>query len=96
MTGVQTCALPISELQSGLVAAGYAVTGGSNRDIIAQLASAEARPVDAALIDAAWLVAGNAPSWVDSLFASRNVPYVAMHGDARRARIAIDKLLAVV
>jgi len=86
----------LAELQSGLVAAGYAVTGGSDRDIIAQLASAEARPVDAALIDAAWLVGGSAPSWVDSLFASRNVPYVAMHGDARRARIAIDRLLSVV
>jgi hypothetical protein len=86
----------LAELQSGLVAAGYAVTGGSDRDIIAQLASAEARPVDAALIDAAWLVGGNAPAWVDSLFASRNVPYVAMHGDARRARIAIDRLLSVV
>jgi hypothetical protein len=86
----------LAELQSGLVAAGYAVTGGSDRDIIAQLASAEARPVDAALIDAAWLVGGSAPSWVDSLFASRNVPYVAMHGDAKRARVAIDKLLAVV
>jgi hypothetical protein len=86
----------LAELQSGLVAAGYAVTGGSDRDIIAQLASAEARPVDAALIDAAWLVGGSAPAWVDSLFASRNVPYVAMHGDAKRARVAIDKLLAVV
>jgi hypothetical protein len=86
----------LAELQSGLIAAGYAVTGGSDRDIIAQLASAEARPVDAALIDAAWLVGGNAPSWVDSLFTSRNVPYVAMHGDARRARIAIDRLLSVV
>ncbi|HSS02837.1 MAG TPA: hypothetical protein VLM79_37505 [Kofleriaceae bacterium] len=86
----------LAELQSGLVAAGYAVTGGSDRDIIAQLASAEARPVDAALIDAAWLVGGSAPAWVDSLFASRNVPYVAMHGDAKRARVAIDKLLSVV
>jgi hypothetical protein len=86
----------LAELQSGLVAAGYAVTGGSDRDIIAQLASVEARPVDAALIDAAWLVGGSAPAWVDSLFASRNVPYVAMHGDAKRARVAIDKLLAVV
>jgi hypothetical protein len=84
------------ELQTGLIAAGYAVTGASDRDIIAQLASAEARPVDAALIDAAWLVAGNAPSWVESLFSSRNVPYVAMHGDARRARIAVDRLLSVV
>jgi hypothetical protein len=86
----------LAELQAELVAAGYAVTGGSDRDIIAQLASAEARPVDAALIDAAWLVGGNAPQWVDSLFTSRNVPYIAMHGDARRARIAIDRLLAVV
>jgi hypothetical protein len=86
----------LAELQGGLVAAGYAVTGGTDPSALAQLASTDARPVDAALIDAAWLAAGNSPAWVEALFAGRNVPCVTMNGDARRARMAIDRLLAVV
>jgi hypothetical protein len=85
----------LAELQGGLVSAGYAATGGSDPGAIAQLASAEARPVDAALIDAGWLAASGSQSWVESLFSARNVPCVTMHGDARRARMAIDRLLSV-
>jgi len=85
----------LAELQGGLVSAGYTATGGSDPGAIAQLASAEARPVDAALIDAGWLAASGSPSWVESLFSARNVPCVTMHGDARRARMAIDRLLSV-
>jgi len=86
----------LAELQGGLVAAGYAVTGGTDVGAIAQLASADARPVDAALVDAAWIADGQSASWVESLFSARNVPCVTIHGDARRARIAIDRLLSVV
>jgi hypothetical protein len=94
---VLICAAParLAELQGGLVSAGYAATGGSDPGAIAQLASAEARTVDAALIDAGWLAASGSPAWVESLFSARNVPCVTMHGDARRARIAIDRLLSV-
>jgi hypothetical protein len=86
----------LSELETGLVAGGYATTGGSEPSAIAQLVSAEARPVDAALIDAAWLVTEGSTLWVESVFASRQVPYVTVHGDARRARMAIDRLLGVM
>jgi hypothetical protein len=85
----------LAELQGGLVSAGYTATGSSDPGAFAQLASAEARPVDAALIDAGWLAASGSPSWVESLFSARNVPCVTMHGDARRARMAIDRLLSV-
>jgi hypothetical protein len=85
----------LAELQGGLVAAGYAVTGGSDPGAIAQLAGAEAHPVDAALIDASWLAAASS-SRVESLFSSRKVPCVTVHGDAQRARIAVDRLLSVV
>jgi len=84
----------LAELQNGLVAAGYAVTGGSEPGVIAQLARAEAHPVDAALLDGSWLAAASSLR-VESLF-SRKVPCVTVHGDAQRARIAIDRLLAVV
>ncbi|HEX4416647.1 MAG TPA: hypothetical protein VH165_02055 [Kofleriaceae bacterium] len=87
----------LAELQAGLVAAGYTATGGSDPSAIAQLAGAEARTVavDIALIDAGWLAASGAPSWVEALFSARNIPCVTMHGDARRARMAIDRLLSV-
>jgi len=72
------------------------VTGGTDPGAIAQLANGDAHPVDAALVDAAWVADGPSPSWIESLFSARNVPCVTIHGDARRARVAIDRLLAVV
>jgi len=86
----------LTELESGLVAGGYATTSGTEPGAIAQLVSAEARPFDAALIDAAWLLSEGSTLWVESVFTARSVPYVTVHGDAKRARQAIDRLLAVV
>jgi hypothetical protein len=84
----------LTELQSALAALGYAVTGGTDPGALVQLAGVE-RPVDAVLIDGGWLAPGNSISWIESLFSARNVPCVTMHGDVRRGRAAIDKLLAV-
>lgn len=87
----------LAELQAGLAAAGYAVTGGTDAGALVQLASAESRPVDAAMIDGGWLTPGTPVQWVESLFAARSVPCVTIHGaDGRRARATIDKLLSVV
>jgi hypothetical protein len=85
----------LAELQAGLAAAGYAVTGGTDPGALVQLASADTRPVDAAVIDAGWLGDGTSANWVETLFSARGVPCVTLHGDARRARSAIDKLLAI-
>lgn len=85
----------LAELQAALAAVGYAVTGGTDPGALVQLAATEARPVDAALIDAAWLTPSMSAEWVESLFAARNVPCVTLHGDAKRARAAIDRLLSV-
>jgi hypothetical protein len=86
----------LAELQTGLVAGGYATTGGTEPGAIAQLVSAEARPFDAALIDATWLISEGSTLWVGSVFTARSIPYVTVHGDAKRARLAIDRLLSVV
>lgn len=87
----------LAELQAGLAAAGYAVTGGTDAGALVQLASAESRPVDAALIDGGWLTPGTPMAWVESLFSARNVPCATLHGaDGRRARATVDKLLSVV
>lgn len=85
----------LAELQTVLASIGYAVTGGTDPGALVQLASTEARPVDAVLIDAQWLTPQMSAEWVESLFAARNVPCVTLHGDAKRARAAIDKLLSV-
>ncbi|CAN5731823.1 hypothetical protein BH11MYX3_BH11MYX3_41350 [soil metagenome] len=84
------------EIQACLAAAGYAVTGGTDPGALVQLASAEARPVDAALIDAGWLAPSRSGEWVESLFSARNVPCVTLHGDAKRARVAVDKLFELM
>jgi hypothetical protein len=83
----------LAELQQGLAAVGYAVSGGVDPGALVQLANSGERPVDAALIDAGWLADGSAAQWLQSLFSSRNVPCVTMQGDVRRARLAIDRLL---
>jgi len=86
----------LTELQTALAAAGYAVMGGTDPGALVQLASSDTRPVDAALIDAGWLQNGVSASWVESLFSARDVPCVTVHGDPRRARSSVDKLLEVV
>jgi hypothetical protein len=86
----------LGELQAALAACGYAVTGGTDPGALVQLANTGPRPADAALIDAGWLQNGASASWVESLFSARNVPCVTLHGDARRARVAVDRLLEVV
>lgn len=83
----------LAELQAYLAAAGYAVTGGTDPGAVVQLANAGTRPVDAALLDAGWLA--NGASGLENLFAARHVPCVTLHGDLRRARTALDRLLEV-
>jgi len=85
----------LDELQTALAGAGYAVMGGTDPGALVQLASADSRPVDAALIDAGWLANGASASWVESLFSARNVPCVTLRGDGRRARYQVDQLLEV-
>jgi hypothetical protein len=86
----------LGELQAALAGCGYAVTGGTDPGALVQLANNGTRPADAALIDAGWLQNGASASWVENLFSARNVPCVTLHGDARRARLAVDRLLEVV
>jgi hypothetical protein len=85
----------LGELQDVLAAAGYAVMGGTDPGALVQLASSDARPVDAVLIDASWLDTGTAAAWIESLFSARRVPCITVVGDPRRARGQVDQLLAV-
>ena len=86
----------LAELQAHLAGLGYAVTGGTDPGALVQLANADDRPADAVLIDAGWLQNEASATLVENVFNARNVPCVTMHGEARRARQAIDRLLEVV
>ena len=82
----------LAELQGALSAIGYAVMGGTDPGALVQLAR-QARPFDAVVIDAGWLPSGASVGWIESLFSARNVPCLTLHGDSRRARGVVDKLL---
>ncbi len=82
------------ELQTALASIGYAVSGGTDPGALVQLAGA-ARPVDAVLLDGNWLAPGTSTSLIESLFTAKQVPCVTLHGEPRRGRLAIDKLLAI-
>jgi len=86
----------LAELQAGLASLGYAVCGGTDPGTLVQLANSDTRLADAVLIDAGWLQNEASSTLVESLFSARNVPCVTMHGEVRRARQAIDRLLEVV
>jgi hypothetical protein len=85
----------LAELQRGLEAAGYVVTGSSVPSTFVRHACAAAHPVDAALIDASWLATASSTR-IEPLVLARGLPSVTVHGDAKRARIAVDQLLALV
>jgi hypothetical protein len=84
----------LAEVSAGLTGAGYAVVGGTDAGSLVQLSDAQARPPDVAVIDAT-LLEGSEPNWLETLFSARKVPCVTLRGDARRARVVVDKLLAV-
>jgi hypothetical protein len=92
LVGASAARLP--ELTSGLAGAGYAVIGGTDAGTLVQLSDAEARPPDVAVIDAT-LFEGSEPNWLETLFSARKVPCITLRGDARRARVVVDRLLAV-
>lgn len=85
----------LAELQASLAACGYAVTGGTDPGAIVQLASRDPHPADAVLIDATWAATEGTSAALESVFAAKHLPFVTLHGDARTARSALDRLLAV-
>jgi len=84
------------ELVSGLMAAGYTVTGTSDPNAIIKIAECEPRPPDAALLDGSLMLQPETAHRIERLFAMRDVPMVNIAGEpAYRARAVVDGLLAV-
>ncbi len=86
----------LRELQGRLAAAGYAVACATDPEALRELASGTEHAADACLIDAAWRPPSPAATWSETLFPTRTVPCVAMRGDVRRAREAIDQVLSIM
>jgi hypothetical protein len=83
------------ELAAGLLAAGYAVHGAVEPASLAQLAEAERRPPDAAVLDAEWMAAGGQAAWMEALLTARGIRCLTSHGDPRRAYGELDRLLGL-
>ncbi len=85
----------LGELVSGLGAAGYAVTAGSDPGVLMRLAELDPNPPDAAVIDGE-LEQATAPSgWLEQVFAARQVHCITVHGDVSQARALVDRALFV-
>jgi PilZ domain len=83
------------ELAGSLTAAGYAVFGAVEPASVAQLAEAERRPPDAAVLDAEWMSAGGQVSWMETLMKARGIRCLISHGDPRRSYGEVDRLLGL-
>ena len=91
---VGASATRLEELTSGLTAAGYTVTAGSDPGVLVRLADLEPRPPDAAVIDVSMSSLGPG-NWLEHVFTARQVPCVTVRGDGKRTRCVVDRLLQV-
>jgi hypothetical protein len=83
------------EIAGGLIAAGYAVIGAIDLVSMLQLAEAERRPADAAVVDAQWCQQSMSVGWVEARLAASGVRCLTLHGDGRRACAEVDRLLGI-
>jgi hypothetical protein len=74
--------------------AGYAVTSSADAGALVRLADGPSLP-DVAVIDESLLEQGVSAAWLEQMFTQRQVPCITVRGDATRARLVVDRLLAV-
>jgi hypothetical protein len=86
----------MKQLMSALAAVGYAVTGGSEADVVIELAGREKRPPDAVVIDASLDAHGLERNRLAHAFADRRVRCVAADNEPPTlTRAVVDRLLGV-
>lgn len=85
----------LGELVSGLGAAGYAVTAGSDPGVLMRLAELDPNPPDAAVIDGELAHAAAPSGWLEQVFTARQVHCITVHGDVSHARSLVDRALLV-
>lgn len=84
----------LDAIARALTDAGYAVAPCGDPGALLRVAEAATAP-DAALIDHTMLDGGVATQWLEQLFSARQVPCVTLRGEVGRARLVVDRLLAV-
>lgn len=85
----------LGELVSGLGAAGYAVTAGSDPGVLMRLAELDPNPPDAAVIDGRLANAAAPSGWLEQVFTARQVQCITLHGDVSHVRALVDRALLV-
>jgi hypothetical protein len=70
------------------------VTSSADAGALVRLADGPLLP-DVAVIDDSMLEQGVSAAWLEQMFTQRQVPCITVRGDATRARLVVDRLLAV-
>lgn len=84
----------LEAISRALADAGYAVAPCTDPGTLIRLADTGALP-DAAVIDTSLLEQGVEAGWLEQMFTARQVPCITVRGEAHRARLVVDRLLAV-
>lgn len=84
----------LEAIARALTDAGYAVTSSADAGALVRLADGPQLP-DVAVIDDSLLEQGVSAAWLEQMFTERQVPCITVRGDATRARLVVDRLLAV-
>lgn len=84
----------LEQIGRALADAGYAVTSSADPGALVRLADGPSMP-DVAVIDESLLEQGVSATWLEQMFTQRQVPCITIRGEAVRARMVVDRLLAV-
>ncbi len=84
----------LEAITRALTDAGYAVSSSADPGTLIRLADSGPLP-DVAVIDDSLLELGVSASWLEQVFTARAVPCITVHGEPLRARMVVDRLLAV-
>lgn len=84
----------LEQIGRALADAGYAVTSSADPGALVRLADGPQLP-DVAVIDESLLDQGVSAAWLEQMFTQRQVPCITIRGEALRARMVVDRLLAV-
>ncbi len=84
----------LEAIARALTDAGYAVSSSADAGALVRMADGPTLP-DVAVIDESLLEQGVSAQWLEQMFTQRQVPCITVKGDANRARLVVDRLLAV-
>ena len=84
----------LEAIARALADAGYAVSSSADPGTLIRLADTGPLP-DVAVIDDSLIELGVSSTWLEQMFTTRQVPCITVRGEPLRARMVVDRLLAV-